>query len=209
MRKILKSFVILEILAITSFLGISAELEISTASLDKSGVSNARFVTTDKLTSCHYMVCDTCHLPSGAIGQAETSQENSLWNREEPGAAYDVYNSSVGNRGSLHGHSSLCLSCHDGVIARNSHIGSGGTMSIGSGLSSDHPIGIQYPPRKGRNMMDHGYFNPPRGNVKLFQVNGQNQVECASCHDPHGSSHDHSLRVDLSRSQICFSCHDL
>ena len=58
-------------------------------------------------------VCIFCHTPH------DSRPESPLWNRQDPGVTYVLYNSSTvqAMTGQPDGSSVLCLSCHDGTIA--------------------------------------------------------------------------------------------
>lgn len=103
---------------------------------------------------------------------------------------------------------------------------------IGTDLRNDHPVGIRYP-----SVGPGVEFNKPSGefkNIQYFDENGDGaiqkteirlyntgdgyEVECASCHDPHGvpSSKPNSrageftktfLRKDNDQSKVCQTCH--
>lgn len=111
--------------------------------------------------------------------------------------------------------SRTCLSCHDGVSANSSfsangmaapRIGAGGQGMRNVDLRGDHPIGLTV-----------GTANPHvkesfkwSGTLPLFGP-GKDQLECATCHDPHGNGAPeagHLLRVDNSASGLCTTCHD-
>ncbi len=95
-------------------------------------------------------ICIFCHTPHNS------SPRKPLWNRNDPGATYILYNSSTlnANPGQPDGSSILCLSCHDGtialgnVISRSTDISFGGGITtmpsgrrnLGTDLSDDHPI---------------------------------------------------------------------
>ena len=99
---------------------------------------------------------------------------------------------------------------------------------IGTDLTNDHPVGVQLP-----NTATFD-FNPPtatKGNLKFYDTNangradtteirfyntgGGYEVECASCHDPHGAPSAGQgsllipsfLRVSNSGSALCLTCH--
>ncbi|GAB4348678.1 MAG: cytochrome c3 family protein [Gammaproteobacteria bacterium] len=124
-----------------------------------------------------------------------------------------------------------CLACHSpdaGVV------GAGATdftaFAIGTDLRDDHPVGIALPTT--RIGID---FNNPTGNVsgtRFYDGNGNGrpdsdeirfydtgdgpEVECASCHDPHGVSpggpggsfNPTFLRVNNTGSALCLTCHE-
>ena len=104
-------------------------------------------------------------------------------------------------------------------------------FALGTDLTDDHPVGIPYP--KKRVGID---FNEPsfvKGDIAYYDMDGDQhadsdeirfyktgegfEVECASCHDPHGvpagaagSTFIRSfLRVDNDNSQVCMTCHSL
>jgi len=100
---------------------------------------------------------------------------------------------------------------------------------IGLDLTNDHPIGVGLPVA-----LIGSEFNDPaaiRGNVRFYDGDGDgradsneirfydtgdgSEVECASCHDPHGvplngvsgTLTPNFLRVTNSGSQLCLTCH--
>lgn len=125
-----------------------------------------------------------------------------------------------------------CLTCH----ADTGAIGGATDFTvflIGTDLRNDHPVGITFP-LTGPVAVD---FHQPNGNIpgkaKFFDNNnnglmekdeirlyntGQGpEVECASCHDPHGvpsagvgsQFNATFLRVNQSQgSKVCLTCHN-
>ena len=110
-------------------------------------------------------VCIYCHTPHNAV-QTNALDPVPLWNRSETSATLTPYSWSApgnvaANLGSdpLLGPSRLCLSCHDGATAADSHGPTMGTAQGGSGsqtinvasgrawsdLTGTHPIGFSYP----------------------------------------------------------------
>ncbi len=119
-------------------------------------------------------------------------------------------------------------SCHD---ANGPLIGIPDFTSfvIGTDLSNDHPVGVKLP--------DPGQFdfkmpNGTRGNLQFYDTNGDGfanpnevrfyntgngfEVECASCHDPHGATitivrsgplNPSFLRINNDGSALCLTCH--
>ena len=106
-------------------------------------------------------ICVYCHTPHGA----NLNVEAPLWNKPLTGATYTTYDSTTidGDILAVGSVSLACLTCHDGTQAMDTVInapGSGaGSGTIGSGvgtippasianlgtdLTNDHPIGIQY-----------------------------------------------------------------
>lgn len=123
-----------------------------------------------------------------------------------------------------------CMACHSAA--------SGGPLGatdftafvIGTDLRNDHPVGIRFPPTAGDGT---DFKDPPRKETRLayFDTNGNQradagevrlynsgegyEVECASCHDPHGvpsagpdsEFHPTFLRISNAGSGVCLSCH--
>jgi len=96
-----------------------------------------------------------------------------------------------------------CAGCHNSMV--NGRIGSYAAFMLGTDLRNDHPVGILFPDP------GQGDFNNPsvrqargggKGGIAFFDLNGNShadpsevrlydsgggyEVECASCHDPHG-----------------------
>jgi hypothetical protein len=120
-----------------------------------------------------------------------------------------------------------CLGCH----APGAPLGGGATsfvtFAIGTDLSNDHPVGVTLPTGE-----DWKVPGGTKNNIKYFDANGDNalskgdirfydtgegaEVECASCHDPHGvpsgtaSSTFNAtfLRVSNTGSAVCLTCHN-
>ena len=156
-------------------------------------------------------VCLPCHTPHNALLSGE---ENVLWNHAETGETFVMYSSTAGQP---EGSSKMCLSCHDGVTAVDNYGGTGGTglvitgsAAIGTDLSNDHPIGIEYPTARPAEYNDPANFAPGINSgpgVQLVTINGADRVECASCHQPHNNGLENFLRVPLQESYLCLQCH--
>lgn len=129
------------------------------------------------------------------------------------------------------GVSKLCLSCHDGTIAIDSFgraadgtVFTAGTtlidainpnFNIGEGvgangnLSNDHPVAFTFPTTDAEIYGFGGGFvnaGPNPDVLPLFGA-GTDQLECATCHDVHGTGNAKLLRVDNAGSGLCLSCH--
>ncbi|MBI5658997.1 MAG: cytochrome c3 family protein, partial [Nitrosomonadales bacterium] len=100
---------------------------------------------------------------------------------------------------------------------------------IGTDLRNDHPVGIRYPtPGPGVD------FNPTNGglnniayfdgnnnrsldssDIRLYNTGQGFEVECASCHDPHGVpsngpgtvNNKSFMRMSNTGSALCLTCH--
>ncbi|HGG59076.1 MAG TPA: hypothetical protein ENK26_04055 [Gammaproteobacteria bacterium] len=125
-----------------------------------------------------------------------------------------------------------CMVCHNDGGSGNSFPDATdfSVFLIGTDLRNDHPVGVSFPSSGAA-----AGFNTPTpvsSSLAVFDTNGNNrantneirvydtgegfEVECASCHDPHGvpsagpgSTHYPTfLRVDNSNgSAVCLTCH--
>jgi predicted CXXCH cytochrome family protein len=96
-------------------------------------------------------------------------------------------------------------------------------FGTGTDLSGNHPVGVPYS-YDNQTATYNGITTGP--DVRLAQwvarpngpkifgaggggapVAGAAGIECASCHDPHGTDNTFFLRVTKSGSQLCLSCH--
>lgn len=123
-----------------------------------------------------------------------------------------------------------CLACHS---AGAGVVGAGATdfaaFVIGSDLRNDHPVGVLYPTtgpgvdfnaagatRTGMRWFDtNGNGRPDTREVRLYDSGEGFEVECATCHDPHGVPSGGSgslfnpsfLRLPNAASALCLTCH--
>ncbi len=142
-------------------------------------------------------ICLPCHAPHHAIN----ADEGPIWNHEITEEAFTRHDEAV----TLGESSKLCLSCHDGVTA----VGNFGAVTsandpvtggaaIGTDLTDDHPIGIEYP------LESHTMYPP--ADVSRYLEDGK--VECGSCHYAHSSGQDGKfLRKTIVNSELCGVCH--
>ncbi len=132
-------------------------------------------------------ICVYCHTPHGA----NLTVEAPLWNKPANTTTYTTYDSTTvdGDVLAVGSVSLACLTCHDGTQAMDTVInapGSGGfvplgapigtlgTMTpgianLGTDLTNDHPIGIQY-----------GGFDPGTGQIDPDFVNSTNGLQVAT-----------------------------
>jgi predicted CXXCH cytochrome family protein len=158
-------------------------------------------------------ICLPCHIPHNAQ-TPELGQRNLLWNHAESDQTFVMFKSSAGQP---QGTSKLCLSCHDGVTAVDSYggnIGSTpitGAANLGTDLTNDHPIGIEYPTTYiGQRWRDPATFAPGingGSGVRLVTIDGLKRVECNSCHNAHNNGLGNFLRVPIEESYLCLQCH--
>ena len=165
-------------------------------------------------------VCIFCHTPHNATPAVP------LWNHTLSAATgYTEYTSSTldaASAGTLLGGtgiSNLCLSCHDGTVGLGSLVnnGPGGAPTnaatiIGAGgllstdLSNDHPINILYTATLA-NTTDGELVDPTTiTTLDLFGTN-DDELQCASCHDPHDDTNQPFLVVSNASSGLCLTCH--
>lgn len=101
---------------------------------------------------------------------------------------------------------------------------------IGSDLSDDHPVGIEYPTQFGDGVDfkvptlstdKYSFFDSDgdsrldKNEVRMYNTGGVYEVECGSCHDPHGVESNgvgsefipSFLRVNNQQSGLCLTCH--
>ena len=172
-------------------------------------------------------VCIFCHTPHHATLLQDTQYTGPLWNRDENNVLvnpnyYTSYASStiVASQGKAvgqpQGASRLCLSCHDGTIAlasANTH-GIGitippitGTGLLGTNLSADHPVSIEYGLKPGEYVDAATVTGTTR--VKLPKRGGVSYVECTSCHDPHDNQYSNFMVVNTAAQNdaLCTICH--
>lgn len=175
-------------------------------------------------------VCVFCHSPHTEVGAVEAP----LWNRTLSTAVYTMYSSPTVDMTIAtgpQGVSQACLSCHDGTVAFDSLVnapGSGGFVTggtsqiwnfglvgntmgagvtrVGPDLSATHPISVTYNEALDAQFTPLATLQGLTGSVKLFGGTA-NQVECASCHNPHEATKATFLRVDNAASALCTTCH--
>jgi mono/diheme cytochrome c family protein len=179
--------------------------------------------------SCHdgqTAVDSIINMPgSGRYSAAQESTENA--------AFLNSWNNSRGPDATVHARLSQteCLGCHS---PGPEIIKAGATdftvFALGTDLRNDHPVGIRFPPVAGpgtdfkdplRKELRLAYFDT-NGNsradsneIRLYNSGDGYEVECASCHDPHGvpsagpgsTFNATFLRINNSGSAVCLTCH--
>jgi len=164
-------------------------------------------------------ICQPCHTPHNA----STELPVVLWNHAVTTATYTLYSSPTMNAqtGQPDGVSRACLSCHDGTVALDSFGGSTGqntiegTANFGTDLTNDHPVSFTYD--NALATTDGGLYQPTATNSGLGGTiaadmlfgPGNDQVECASCHDVHNAANQESLLLKANTgSALCLTCHN-
>jgi predicted CXXCH cytochrome family protein len=166
-------------------------------------------------------ICVACHTPHSAI-----STEAPIWNHEVSAGGHTPYDSGTIHATDLSnpaGISLMCLSCHDGSVAVDSFGGNTGSTTIGGSafldvdLSDDHPISFTYNTAlAGNDGQLHDPVTMPSGlgdniDVDMLFGSGDDQFECASCHDVHNGPTVASsplLVKSMAASDLCFTCHN-
>ena len=172
-------------------------------------------------------ICEVCHAPHNAT----TAQP--LWDHDTAvGSTFSPYvNASIqatdlGNPGGV---SLLCLSCHDGATNIAGFDGGVGIvvmgdaatnyptrMDFGTDLTNDHPISFTY---GGTLATADGQLHDPTATLSGLGLNidddmlfgtGNDQVECASCHDVHNGPGTVAMLLVKANtaSALCLTCHN-
>ena len=157
-------------------------------------------------------ICIFCHTPHNSTPQQP------LWNRNNPGNVYSLYASSTLNAlpGQPDGSSILCLSCHDGTVALGNIVSGpaitfggsvttmpAGTTNLSTDLSNDHPVSFTY--NSILATTDGQLKNPVAITPPVHLEN--NKMQCTSCHDPHNNTNSKFLVTTSQSSSLCMSCH--
>lgn len=175
-------------------------------------------------------ICVYCHTPHGA------SPSVPLWNHTLSVAGpYQMYSSPTINMTITQlqngtGVSNLCLSCHDGTVAVNNLVNqppagtaligtipagwgvsatgfiNGSTTNLSTNLSNDHPVNLIY--NTAQDPAFQSIATATLAGVRFFGT-GANEVQCASCHNPHDNTAGRQpfLRMSNTNSAMCLACH--
>lgn len=169
-----------------------------------------------RFQSASRSLCSTCHTIHFAI-----TQDAPLWIHDTTTATFTLYSSAtlgaVPNQ--PQNNTRACLSCHDGTVGVNAVNGSNvnvdtsnhnpikitsGNALIGTDLSNDHPVSITY--GVGKNLFPISQVTG--AGFPLYGAN-KDQVECATCHDPHVQGSGIFLRTTpAAYSTRCIVCHN-
>lgn len=158
-------------------------------------------------------ICVYCHTPHNG----DVTGTAPLWNRVNnttPGAFAMYANPATMDMtvaSNPQDISLACLSCHDGATAYNNTVvndlslSAAGTMAlpfaVGSDdLGNDHPISVTYD-----NTADTAFNAQPT--TLSFYGAGSDQLECATCHNPHEATNASFLRIANNNSSLCLTCH--
>jgi predicted CXXCH cytochrome family protein len=160
-------------------------------------------------------ICIFCHTPHNGAKEAP------MWNHASSGVTYIPYSSTTTKAkiGQPTGDSKLCLSCHDGTVAPGLlhnrkadvrlHGLTGGQLAgvtrLGTDLSDDHPISFTYD--SSLAALNGQLYDPStlKGPVRL---DGDHQVQCTTCHNPHQNQYGKMLVMNNEASALCTACHN-
>lgn len=178
-------------------------------------------------------ICVFCHTPH----HANTTVGVALWNRRVNTSGYTMYDSATIQMtiaAQPQTVSMACLSCHDGTIAfdalRNgpgpgdynanapargwtfqnnvNKMPSTSSAYLAQDLSNDHPVSVTFD-----NTADTAFYDistVEAGSLKFYYDpadSSKDQVECATCHNPHSAEFPPFLRKSNAASAICLTCH--
>lgn len=184
------------------------------------------------------LVCLSCHDGQQAVDAVMNMPGAGKYSSSPNFAFLETWKptgSSTGAHGGLN--SGECLVCHN-PAGFGAIIGPTATdftvFAIGTDLRNDHPVGVSFPSTTGSGTdwkTPNGAIAKPGGTTLFFDENGDGrmqksevrlydsgqgaEVECGSCHDPHGvqsagpgsSFLPSFLRKTASGSTICLTCH--
>ena len=160
--------------------------------------------------------CSVCHAAGRKSG---AGVRRDLLNAEE-GTVFTPYSSSTldAQVGQPDGPSKLCLSCHDGTVARDNVGGialsfsfSSDRANLGRDLSDDHPVSFVYDADLAAR--DGGLVDPTTtqsglGGTIYHDLLVDGKMECTSCHDVHSHLSSRGLlRKPNKLSSLCLTCH--
>lgn len=174
-------------------------------------------------------ICVFCHTPHSARRQTP------LWNRRDSGRVYVKYWSPTldaygpGAAPPLDGASRLCMSCHDGTVALGEVL-QGGPIRMrpgadriptrpgrfsGTDLTGSHPISFEVTDdliaRNNTRDMPLKPLNVIRADTDV-RLDGNNKLQCTTCHDPHKNRYEASSGVPFYRKPtwegVCLVCHE-
>lgn len=178
-------------------------------------------------------ICVFCHTPH----HGDTTVGVALWNRDINTTGYTMYDSATIDMtiaAQPQGVSLACLSCHDGTIAFDALLNGPGSgdyngnawargwtwtggrnkMPANSAalltqdLTNDHPVSVTYDITA--DTAFHSQASVETAGLKFYDNaagTSTDQVECATCHNPHSAEFPPFLRMSNSGSQLCLTCH--
>ncbi len=158
------------------------------------------------------------------LATQETSQNNAFLNTF-PTAQAGTY-----QHATMEGAGFGCQNCHTGGAITDAFpimdLFAVGNATWSDGLVNDHPIGIPFPSGNPDFRVATGFTTQTiffdrdsdskqdAEDIRLYNSGGGYEVECATCHDPHGVMSESTgyfipsfLRVENNGSALCLTCH--
>jgi hypothetical protein len=186
--------------------------------------------------------CLSCHDGQTAIDSIINMPGSGLYNKNQEtatAAASNAFLNSWAGTGATDSHMGFtsaantggntdsCLTCHvPGTFANATDFRA---FVIGTDLTNDHPVGVRFPlgnpdfKQPGGTQGNALYFevvsnsHMDSNEIRLYDTGEGPEVECASCHDPHGvpsggagtAAFKSFLRVNNdSGTGVCMTCHN-
>lgn len=177
---------------------------------------------------------------SGRYSSAQMgTQDNSFLDSWPGGPGSSMYggHGTLSNTAATMNNYGECQSCHsiNGDQHDDSTMVRFDVFFIGTDLTNDHPVGVGYPAVNGPGtdwnsptgtkvfggFTDRFFDEGPadgrlqKTEIRLYDSGQGAEVECATCHDPHGvpsagpgsDFYPSFLRKSIDGSSLCFTCH--
>ena len=191
--------------------------------------------------SCHdgqVAIDSIINMPgSGRYDASQGTAQNSGFLDSWPGGPGESF---YGGHGNLNNSAAAmneygsCMSCHSVNGNQNdpNYIPTFDVFYIGTDLRNDHPVGVTFPTTTGvgtdwrtptgaktvnglttKFFDENGNTFMDKGDIRLYNTGEGPEVECASCHDPHGVTGSGGLfnktflRKENTGSAVCLTCH--
>lgn len=181
-------------------------------------------------------VCAFCHTPHHAL--TEGNDYLPLWSHTIPNTTYEAYvsatiDATITPSTMMDGPSKLCMSCHDGSIAVDTHYNTTGTKTLSTdafgdvpsaaiaktaSLSNDHPIGFIFDQSDGGVANGPITGNPPISPTDTTQNNGPSAVKKDNWIRQKAATYignqtlkieDRLYRTSEGPIMTCATCHDV
>lgn len=184
------------------------------------------------------LVCLSCHDGQQAVDAVMNMPGAGKYNSNPNFSFLETWQPSGSSTGAHLGlKSTECLVCHNptgfgAIIAPTATDFT--VFAIGTDLRDDHPVGVTYPTTNGSGtdwktpsgsvakpggttlfFDENGDGRMQKGEIRLYDTGQGAEVECGSCHDPHGVPSagigtaflPSFLRKTNSGSAVCLTCH--
>jgi len=166
--------------------------------------------------------CGGCHKPHNAgnlipLWNDGNTFDNNYTVYTSPTGTFDASDNATTNISNV---SEACMACHDGTVMDGSTISASlATTTVGLDIdyptnANQHPIAFSYDDSVGTDT-ELVATATVENTLTLFGAN--NKVECASCHDPHGTTGTTGAKQDAAGNfanflrtapaDLCTTCH--